>query len=100
MWWLVGLVLLSISIPLLFARCGLPVAQYVVGLAETKFFGGESIFAKDFMYAREVTWLQWPALGVGVLEELPASNFVHFIEFAIPLSIYCWGKYFSLKKTS
>lgn len=90
-WGYIGFGLLAIGLANICARHQLFGAQRIEKLIEDWFFNGESIYAENFRYAREVTWLGIPAIIVGVVELLPfGGNLTHFLELAIPFGWYMY----------
>lgn len=93
MWTLIALVMITVSLTLTWPLLGLPYGESVKAFVSKTFFGGKDIYAKDFQYAHELTWLQAPASITGFLEWMPAQGWVHFIEFAVFVGLYTYTKY-------
>jgi|GEM_PF-4185750 len=92
MWGLLGITLLVVSILLTWAPLGLPGSHTIKSFISNTFFRGDDIYAKNFRFEHELTWLQAPAAVTGLLEWMPASGLLHALEIVVFLGLYFWTK--------
>ena len=100
MWAFIGLVLLTVSVLLSWARHSVFLEKYNVRggssirlWTEKTFLKGTGLFDPAAKHALVVTWLQAPAFITGFLEEMPwGGDIAHFIEFALFVGLFFWKK--------